>query len=165
MALVTCPCGFRPRRLAQSVFPGLGTAYVCSYVLLYVCSPMCAFLCVLSYVCSYMCAILCVLSYLCSPMCSYMCALIYVLSYVCSPLCSHMCALICMLAYVCSPMCALLCVLSYVCSHMCACPVAFRLRRLAQNAGPGKGSGIFPGNYRTTLSCEASMCVLAFKFP
>ena len=34
------------------------------------------------------------------------------------------------------------------------CPCAFRLRRLAQNAGPGDASGIFPVNFHTKCSCE-----------
>ena len=99
MAFLTCPCGFRLRRLAQSVVPALGTSYVCSYVLSYMCSHMRARVCVLSYACSNMHALICVLASVCS----------YVVSYG-----SHMCALICVL------ICALICALSCMCSYMCA---------------------------------------------
>ena len=96
MALVTCPCAFPLRTLAQSVLPGFGI----SLPLLYYqrCALFCALICVLFYVCSPLCALLCVLSYVCSRMCAFICMLLSV--------CSHMCAFICALSDVCSPMCA-----------------------------------------------------------
>ena len=106
MALVICPCGFRLHRLAQSVLPGLGTVYVCSYVLSYVCSPMCALLRVLSYLYSPICVLLCVLSDVCSPMCAFLCVPIYVLSNVCADMPALLCALLWVLSHVCFYMCA-----------------------------------------------------------
>ena len=51
-------------------------------MLSYVCSPMCALLCVLSNV----------LSYVCSHLCALTCVLSYVLSSVCSPMCTSVCS-------------------------------------------------------------------------
>ena len=89
MVLLTwCPCGFRFFQLAPNLHPALGTSYVCSYMLSYVCFPLCALTCVLSYLWCHICARTCLLSFVCS--------------YMCSPLYSHMCALICVLSHWCS---------------------------------------------------------------
>ena len=71
-SLVTCPCAFGLRRLAQN---GLGVLCALICVLSYVCSPkcLCAHMCVLSYV--LLCALIWVLSSVCSSMCSLTCVL------------------------------------------------------------------------------------------
>ena len=133
MALVTCPCEFPLRRLAQLVFPDLGIGFppLCSHMCAFhcllssVCSHLSALICVLSSVCFHMCALRCVLSCVCSHMCALISVLSYLCSHMCAPLvlssmCSHLCALISVLSSVCSHMCAFICVLSYVCFHACA---------------------------------------------
>ena len=101
MVLLTCPCAFALRRLAQSVLPGLGIGFPP------LCSHMCALICVLSYVCCHMYSLIHVLSHLCSLMCALICMLSYMCSRMYALLYSLLCALICVLPYV----------LSYVCSH------------------------------------------------
>jgi hypothetical protein len=53
-------------------------------VLIYVCSYMCAHICVHIYVYSHMCTHICVLMYVYTYMCTHICVLIYVYTYMCA---------------------------------------------------------------------------------